>query len=143
MSKNNMRAITNSDPDFYSYLGSIFGSREVERVTGDRFYDDDNKEWHIHFGEDGVPDAYASVAGAKIKNVYALNNDALVLLLGVLLPQVAGGVAPIVYADQFLKAGFKVEDGGYKKFIKVKGAAEDESKNRRTSEKAGSRNKRH
>ena len=39
--------MSRKDPDFYSIMGPVFGSREIQRKTGDRFFDDDNKEWHV------------------------------------------------------------------------------------------------
>lgn len=42
-----IKRMINTDKDFYKYMGSIFGSREVQRDTKDRFYNDDDKEWII------------------------------------------------------------------------------------------------
>ena len=40
-----IKSINNNNPDFYKYMGKIFGSRKVQRDTEDRFYDDNEKEW--------------------------------------------------------------------------------------------------
>ena len=43
--------MSRKDPDFYSIMGPVFGSREIQRKTGDRFFDDENKEWYIIYKE--------------------------------------------------------------------------------------------
>ena len=52
--------LTNKSKNFYAHLGRVFGSREVQRVTGDRFYDDDDKVWFIYYNR-GNPDTFVSV----------------------------------------------------------------------------------
>ena len=40
-----IKKMTNSTPGFYELMGPIFGSRDIEKITGDRFFDDDDKIW--------------------------------------------------------------------------------------------------
>lgn len=65
-----IKRMNNSDRGFYGYMGKIFGSRQVQRDTGDRFYDDDGKEW-IFDMTNGIVLSVASVKDSVIKNVYA------------------------------------------------------------------------
>ncbi len=38
-----IKRMRNTDRGFYGYMGRIFGSRQVQRDTGDRFYDDEGR----------------------------------------------------------------------------------------------------
>lgn len=59
--------ITNKDPGFYDLLGPIFGSRKVYRETGDRFFDDDKKEWYLEVNDEKEILALISLSGETIK----------------------------------------------------------------------------
>lgn len=59
--------ITNKDPGFYDLLGPIFGSRKVHRETGDRFFDDDKKEWYLEVNDEKEILALISLSGETIK----------------------------------------------------------------------------
>lgn len=63
--------ITNKDPDFYKIMGPVFGSRLIQRETGDRFYDDDNKDWYISLDNLNNVIAVVSVSNNVIKNIYS------------------------------------------------------------------------
>ena len=63
-----IKKMTNKDSNFYKYMGEIFGSREIQRETSDRFYDDDGKEWFL-YTELGVTLSVVSVKENVIKNV--------------------------------------------------------------------------
>lgn len=45
-----IKRVTNSDKNFYKYIGRIFGSREVQRITSDHIYDNADKEKYISTG---------------------------------------------------------------------------------------------
>lgn len=119
--------INNKDKDFYIYLGPIFGSREVQRKTGDRFYDDDGKEWYIHL-ESGHVDVSVSVLKGKIRNVYSENEKELTEILKEILHEVSSGMIPVVYLKSFIKAGYTVDETKTKKtmnFVPIQGGFED------------------
>lgn len=119
--------INNKDKNFYIYLGPIFGSREVQRKTGDRFYDDDGKEWYIHL-ESGHVDVSVSVLKGKIRNVYSENEKELTEILKEILHEVSSGMIPVVYLESFIKAGYTVDETKTKKtmsFVPIQGGFED------------------
>lgn len=116
-----IKVMTNQDADFYLYLGKLFGSRKVESITGDRFYDDDKKTWYIHFGMDGETDAYVSVKQSVIKNVYAPEAKDLIPILRTLLPNVGTSIVLAIYSEEFKAAGYVFIKQHSKNFIKVRG----------------------
>ena len=60
-----VRILTRNDEDFYRLLGPVFGSRQIEKITRDRFYDDEGKIWYV------VPNkGAASVSGVIAFNVF-------------------------------------------------------------------------
>lgn len=116
-----IKAMTNQDAEFYLYLGRIFGSRKVESTTGDRFYDDDEKVWYLHFNSNSEPDAYVSVKKSVIKNVYAPEAKNLIPVLKELLPRMNISIVPAVYKKEFESAGYSMLGQHSKNFIKVGG----------------------
>lgn len=68
--------LTNKSKNFYAHLGNVFGSREIERITGDRFYDDDEKIWYIYYDK-GNPVSFVSIKNNVIKNVWSDNEELL------------------------------------------------------------------
>lgn len=114
--------LTNKSKNFYAHLGKVFGSREVQRVTGDRFYDDDDKIWYIYYNK-GVPDTFVSVQSNKIKNVWTENRKHLVEVLREILKKetIKASVVPAVFKEQYMTAGFIELDSGFKNFIKIRG----------------------
>ena len=119
--------INNKDKDFYIYLGPIFGSREVQRKTGDRFYDDDGKEWYIHLESGGI-DVSVSILNGKIRNVYSENEKELTEILKEIHREVASGMIPVAYLESFIKAGYTVDETKTKKtmnFVSIQGGFED------------------
>lgn len=114
--------MTNQEEGFYSCLGKIFGSRTVESVTHDRFYDDDEKVWYIYYGEERNADAYVSVKNSTIKNVYAPKPENLLPILEKLLPIIKKSVVPQIYKKAFEDAGYVIEaEQRSKNFITVMG----------------------
>lgn len=118
--------LTNKDPEFYTIMGPVFGSREVQRKTGDRFYDDDQKEWYIELDETGEVTAVVSVVASVIKNVYGKDEAALLKILKEIYYIAMESIVPSVYAAIYRKAGYTIEEeGSLKKFIKIRGGNEN------------------
>lgn len=114
--------ITNKSKNFYAHLGKVFGSREVQKVTGDRFYDDDDKFWYIYYKK-GNPEAFVSVLNNTIKNVWS---DDLQLLEKVLAEvnkkeKIKDSIVPAVFKDVYKNAGFELLDNSSKNFVKIRG----------------------
>lgn len=114
--------LTNKSKNFYAHLGNVFGSREIERITGDRFYDDDEKIWYIYYDK-GNPVAFVSIKNNVIKNVWSDNEELLTRTLKEVCKKepVAKSVVPIVFKDLYVESGFTVIGNGYKNFIEIKG----------------------
>ena len=113
--------ITNKDADFYNIMGPFFGSREVQRKTGDRFYDDDRKVWYIELDDSGKVAATVSVEADIIKNVYCEDEMALLRILRDLYYVTGESVVPSAYANIYRNAGYAVVEEKLKKFIKIRG----------------------
>ena len=113
--------ITNKDPNFYSILGPIFGSRKVQRETGDRFYDDEEKEWYVELNDYGEAISVVSITNTIIKNVYSTDENSLEKLLCEIYLISSASIIPAIYKEIYVKAGFIVEDGSLKNFVKIQG----------------------
>lgn len=113
--------ITNKDPGFYDLLGPIFGSRKVHRETGDRFFDDDKKEWYLEVNDEKEILAVISLSGETIKNVYCQSQDSLIQLLKDVYYSTGSSTVPSVYLDAYKKAGYSIEESELKKFVKIQG----------------------
>ena len=122
-----MKKMTNKTEGFYSLLGQIFGSRQIQRVTGDRFYDDDDKVWYVDSDDLGKVTCVVSVKGNVIKNIYTENANALKEILQELRPLVKQSIVPVVYIDVYQEAGYMIEDAGKSRYVKI-GSAESETK---------------
>ena len=118
--------LTNKSRNFYAHIGRIFGSREVENITGDRFYDDDGKIWYVYYSR-GNPDTFVSVQDNKIKNVWTENKSHLIDVLKQINKEkeISESVVPAVFKKEYEKAGFHILGNGYKKFIKIRGEKHD------------------
>lgn len=114
--------ITNKSKNFYAHLGKVFGSREVENKTGDRFYDDDNKVWYIYYDK-GSPAAFVSVVVGVIKNVWSEDLKMLESTLKEVnkKEKITESVVPIIFKETYEKSGYKVLGNGYKNFIRIRG----------------------
>lgn len=108
-----------TDEDFYKYMGRIFGSREVQRTTSDRIYDDGGKEWIMKI-ENGVAVAVASTKDSVIKNVYAEDADSLVEILKEIYPEVDTGVVTRAYQKEYVSAGYEMVEEK-KNFLVIRG----------------------
>lgn len=122
-----MKKMTNKTEGFYSLLGPIFGSRQIQRVTGDRFYDDDDKVWYVDSDDMGKVTCVVSVKGNVIKNIYTENANALKEILQELRPLVKQSIVPVVYIDVYQETGYMIEDAGKSRYVKI-GSAESETK---------------
>lgn len=112
----------NSDENFYKFLGPVFGSREVQRVTGDRFYDDPGKKWYFEIGSLGEVVAVVSVKDNVIKNVYASDNKALLKIMKGIHADIKESKVPVIYKEVYENAGYIIEKDEYlKRFIKIRG----------------------
>lgn len=103
-------------------MGQIFGSREIEKKTGDRFFDDDNKIWYLHY-KNGSPNVFVSVDGSVIKNVWAESRGDLIDVLKQINKEVAvtKSNVPLMFKEEFLAADFKMLNSQYVKFITIVG----------------------
>lgn len=119
--------LTNKSKNFYSHLGNVFGSREVENATGDRFYDDDNKIWYLNY-DGGTPNVFVSVDGSVIKNVWAESRVDLIRVLKQINKevQITRSVVPLVFREEYLSAGFGELSSEYVKFTTITGGNPNE-----------------
>lgn len=95
------------DERFYRVLGPVFGSRQIEKITHDRFYDDDGKIWYVIEGKGA-----ASVLGKTIKNFWAEDDGCAEEILTFMKTrhENLNGIVPRVYQAEFERAGFCVQD---------------------------------
>lgn len=116
--------MNNKSKDFYSIMGSFFGSRIVQNATNDRMFDDNNKEWYINFNDD-TPTAFLSVSNDIIKNIYSSKDEALVQLLNYVKKElkIKDSIVTNAYSDIYKECNFVVVDYGYKNFVKIRGDA--------------------
>lgn len=112
--------ITNKSKNFYAHLGRVFGSREIERLTNDKAYDDDGKDWYVYYKR-GTPVVFVSVIDGVIKNVWGEDRKRLVDVLKKIktdLP-IKNSVVTKYFEDEYIKAGFTVENKS-RNFINIR-----------------------
>lgn len=116
-----IQKINNKSENFYSIMGSFFGSRIVQNATNDRIYDDNNKEWYIYFNND-TPIAFVSISKNVIKNIYSSKDDALVELLNYVKKEIKikDSVVTKAYLDIYNQCNFIIVDSDYKNFVKIR-----------------------
>lgn len=116
--------MNNKSENFYSIMGSFFGSRIVQNATNDRIYDDNNKEWYIYFNND-TPIAFISISADVIKNIYSSKDDALIELLNYVKKEIKikDSIVTKAYFDVYSQCNFIIVDDGYKNFVKIRGDA--------------------
>ncbi len=102
-----VKVLMRGDVDFYALLGPVFGSRQIEKTTHDRFYDDEGKIWYVKDGQGA-----ASVSGVTIKNFYAENEHAACAILEKMKERHSrlDGIVPRIYQAEFEQAGFSVNE---------------------------------
>lgn len=120
-----IKRMNNREPDFYKYLGPVFGSRKIQRSTKDRFYDDNGKEWILNINDTEDILAVLSVSDDEIKNVYADDNHALAELLKTVYPFIRSGIVPSIYREQYQESGFLVLEHSTN-YVNIKGGKTDE-----------------
>lgn len=111
--------ITNQSKNFYVHLGKIFGSREIERLTGDRIYDDDSKTWFVYF-KGASPVAFVSVKDEFIKNIWAYDNKCLQKVLEKLKGEVKESIVTRYFIDIYKKSGYEVKEYSVN-YVKIRG----------------------
>lgn len=113
--------MNNKSENFYSIMGSFFGSRIVQNATNDRIYDDNNKEWYIYFN-DNTPTCFVSIASDVIKNIYSSKDEALVELLNYIKKEIEikDSVVTKAYLDIYNQCHFVISDSNYKNFVKIR-----------------------
>lgn len=119
-----LRRMINTEEDFYKYMGRIFGSREIQRKTSDRFYDDDTKQWILDIiGNEVI--SVVSIKNSEIKNVYAKDAFSLMEILKSVYKEVKKGVVPEVYREIYTGAGYEIIKEE-KNFITIVGGMNNE-----------------
>lgn len=121
-----IKRMNNKEPDFYKYLGPVFGSRKIQRLTKDRFYDDNGKEWILNINDAEDIQAVLSISDNRIKNVYADDNHALVELLKKTYPFIRSGTVPSIYREQYQESGFLVLEHSTN-YVNIKGGNRNEN----------------
>lgn len=113
--------MNNKSENFYSIMGSFFGSRIVQNTTNDRIYDDNNKEWYIYFNND-TPIAFVSISADVIKNIYSSKDDALIELLNYVKKEIKikDSIVTKAYFDVYNQCNFIIVDSDYKNFVKIR-----------------------
>lgn len=113
--------LNNKSKNFYDYLGPIFGSREVERTTNDRFYDDDDKEWYIFFDK-SKPKGFISVKNYVIKNVWGYKDDYILKTLIKINKniKVKESVVTKHFLNLYIKSRFKIIGEKGKNFVIIR-----------------------
>ncbi len=114
--------MTNKDEKFYQYMGSVFGSRAIEKQINDRIYDDDNKEWYLCIEEEKVK-AFVAISNEVIKNIYTTKDEYLEKILKQIAKQkkiITFSVVTNKYIDIYEKCGFKIGNNrDYKNFTTI------------------------
>ena len=102
-----IKKMTNSTPGFYELMGPIFGSRDIEKITGDRFFDDDDKIWYLNLSGERLM-ACISLKEDVIKNVLGFKEESLLQLLNEVLDEAIGGIVPNIYEHLYVEAGYQI-----------------------------------
>ena len=108
--------LTHESKEFYKYMGPVFGSRKIQRETGDRFYDDEGKIWFVAIVK-GYVAAAISVKNRTIKNMYGSDKE-ITELITEAEAEADGGIVPAIYSDACVAAGY-VAVPHSNKFIKI------------------------
>lgn len=101
--------INNQADKFYYYLGKVFGSRQIENITHDRIYDDDNKEWYLYINN-GNPEVFVSVVGSKIKNIWSYNREHLIEILKKISVDlnIGDSIVTNLFKNEYIEAGYTI-----------------------------------
>lgn len=114
--------INNKSKNFYAHLGKIFGSREVERLTKDRIFDDAVKEWYLYYHK-GTPDSFVSVSGNIIKNVWTYDRKHLVDTLKKVNKDLNIQCSTVTnyFREEYLSAGLIITEEKTNNFVIIRG----------------------
>ena len=113
--------ITNKDEKFYEYMGKFFGSRLVEKITKDRIYDDNDKEWYVYLEDDKVM-AFVSISENIVKNIYTKKDKYLEEILKIIKKEcnITYSIVTNCYNGIYENSGFKVsKNESYKNFVTI------------------------
>lgn len=116
-----MQRIKNTDTAFYDIVGPVFGSRKIQRVTRDRFYDDDKKEWIVQLDSNKNIVYVISVIDGVIKNIYSESPEATTNALKEIYDEISYGVVPVIYKALYISAGYEIEERVMVNFVKIVG----------------------
>lgn len=116
-----MQRIKNTDTGFYDIVGPVFGSRKIQRVTKDRFYDDDEKEWIVQLDSNKNVIYAISIIDGIIKNIYSESPEATTDALKEIYNEISYGVVPVVYKNLYISAGYEIEESVMVNFVKIVG----------------------
>lgn len=116
-----MQRIKNTDTAFYDIIGPVFGSRKIQRVTKDRFYDDDEKEWIVQLDSNKNIVYVISVTDGIIKNIYSESPEATTDALKEIYNEISYGVVPVVYKALYISAGYGIEESEMVNFVRIIG----------------------
>lgn len=112
--------INNKNALFYEYMGPIFGSRKIENRSGDRIYDDNDKNWYLYIKNNQVM-ACVSIKEETVKNVYGLEKIFLEAVFLEILNDFAiimPSTVTNLYQDLYRDLGFSVyAPKEYNKFV--------------------------
>lgn len=89
--------MTNKDRGFYKIMGPVFGSREIQRVTNDRLYDDPEKKWIINISDENDVDVAISINNNAVKNIYSKNDKEAIKILKEYFYCIESGIVPSIY----------------------------------------------
>lgn len=115
--------ITNQSKNFYAHLGRVFGSREIEKLTGDRIYDDDGKVWYVYF-KNSKPVAFVSVKDNVIRNVWDDDKNCLQKVLEKIKSEIKTSTVTKYFVDVYKAAGYKVIEHSIN-FVKIRGGIDE------------------
>lgn len=119
--------LNNQSKNFYTHLGKFFGSRDIERVTHDRIFDDDDKEWYIKFNRSGKPVAFVSIAGGKVKNIWGDTENNIVEVLKKVKDEseIKNSIVTTAFKELYSKAGYEIEEHS-KNFVVIRSCENEE-----------------
>lgn len=120
--------MTNQHKHFYEYMGPYFGSRKVERITGDRMYDDDNKTWFLTLDNKKNVLAFLSISDSIIKNIYGDSDSSLQELLSMAYDKTKKSIVSSVYRDYYIKCGYTITEDK-NRFLVIEGGDHGDADN--------------
>jgi hypothetical protein len=108
-----IKNLTNVSPDFYKYMGKVFGSRFIEKQIGIKVYDDANKNWVIATRENQII-GFCSLKSKTVSDCFVYPEYRLSGVFDLMLDELMKSngnyraVCTIMSVRAFLKRGFKI-----------------------------------